>query len=153
MAGTLARRRSLLPSVWREPRRGMLEEMENLIGRLWDEGDDGWAGGRTVPSIDIAETDAAVEAKLDLPGVSPKENDIQLNANVLTVSGERKEEKEEKGKTFHRLERRTGSFSRSISLPCPVAEDEVAAEYHDGVLTVTLPKTEDAKPRKIKVKT
>jgi HSP20 family protein len=131
----------------------MLEEMENLMGRLWDESEDGWFVGRNVPSIDVAETDAAMEAKIDLPGVKPDEIEIQLNGNILTICGERKEEKEEKGKTYHRLERRTGTFSRSITLPCAVAEDEVAAEFHDGVLTVTLPKTEEAKVRKIKVKT
>jgi HSP20 family protein len=130
----------------------MLQDVEDLVGRLWDEGEDGWFVGRTVPSIDVSETDAAVEAKVDLPGMKPDEIDIRLNANVLTVSGERKEEKEEKGKTYHRLERRAGTFSRSITLPCPVAEDEVAAEFHDGVLTITLPKTEQANARKIKVK-
>lgn len=152
MAGTLAPRRSLIPSLWREPRRGMLREIEDLMGGLFEEGEDGWFVGRNVPSIDVSETDSAVEAKVDLPGVMPAEIDIQLNANILTVSGERKEEKEEKGKTYHRLERRAGNFSRAISLPCPVAEDEVAAEFHDGVLTITLPKTEQAKAHKIKVK-
>ena len=130
----------------------MIEEMEKFIGRLWEDGEDGWFIGHNVPSVDISETDAAVEAKVDLPGVDPKEIDIQLNGNVLTISGERKEEKEDKGKTYHRVERRSGSFSRSLSLPCPVEEDEVAAEFHEGVLTVTLPKTEDAKTRKIAVK-
>ena len=152
MSRTLAPRRIGFPSLWREPRGSFLEEMENMMGRLWDEGEDGWLLGRNAPSVDISETDTAVEAKLDLPGVKPEEIDIQLNANILTVSGERKEEKEEKGKTFHRVERRSGSFSRSFSLPCPVAEDEVAAEYHDGVLSIKLPKTEEAKPHKIQVK-
>ncbi len=80
------------------------------------------------------------------------EIDIQLNNNLLTVSGERKEEKEEKGRTLHRIERRVGSFSRSITLPCSVAADEAAAEYRDGVLKITLPKTEESKAQKIKVK-
>lgn len=153
MAGTLTPRRNAVPATWGEPRRSMLEEAENLIGRLWEDGEDRWFMGRTVPSVDIAETDTSVEAKVDLPGVKPKEIDIQLNGNVLTVSGERKEEKEQNGKTFHRVERRSGSFSRSFSLPCPVEEDEVVAEFHDGVLTITMPKTEAAKTRKIPVKT
>jgi HSP20 family protein len=72
---------------------------------------------------------------------------------MLTISGERKDEKEEKGKTFHRVERHYGSFSRSVTLPSAVAEDKVDAQYHDGVLTVTLQKTEEAKSKKIKVKT
>ena len=152
MAGTLVPRRGFLPSLFREPRRGVVEEMENLMGRLWDDGEDGWFAGHNAPSVDIAETDATVEAKVDLPGVKPEEIDIQLNGNMLTISGERQEEKEDKGKTYHRVERRSGSFSRSFSLPCPVEDDEVAAEFHEGVLTVTLPKTEEAKTRKIAVK-
>ena len=151
MSSTLTPRRHLLPSLWREPRRGFLEEMENLMGRFWDDGDEGWFGGRSAPSLDVSETDTALEVKVDLPGVKSDEIDIQMNGNILTVSGEHEEEKEEKGKTYHRMERRAGSFSRSLSLPCPVEEDEVAAEYHDGVLTITLPKTEAAKTRKIAV--
>ena len=152
MAGTLVSRRGLIPTLFREPRRGMLEEMENLMGQLWDGGEDGWTFGRHVPSIDVAETDSTIEAKVDLPGVKPDEIDISLNNNVLTISGERKEETEEKGKTFHHVERRIGRFSRSVTLPATVEEDEVAAEYSDGVLTITLPKTSEANSRKIPVK-
>jgi HSP20 family protein len=89
---------------------------------------------------------------MDLPGIAAKDIDVQVSGNVLTVSGHREEEKEEKGRTFHRLERRYGDFSRSVILPCAVVEDEVAAEYHDGVLTIKLPKTEESKAHKIKVK-
>ena len=89
---------------------------------------------------------------MDVPGLKPEEIEIQLNNGILTVSGERREEKEEKGKTFHRIERRHGSFSRSVTLPAAVAEDKVDAQCHDGVLTITLQKTEEAKSRKIKVK-
>jgi HSP20 family protein len=99
----------------------------------------------------MAETDTAIEARMDVPGVTAKDIDIQISGNALTVRGERKEEKEEKGKTFHRIERRYGSFSRSVTLPCAVAESEVAAEYRDGVLTVKLPKTEESKAHKVKV--
>ena len=86
-----------------------------------------------VPALDLSETDTAIEVRMDLPGITAKDIDIQVSGNVLTVSGQRKEEKEEKGKTFHRVERRYGSFSRSVTLPCAVEESEVAAEYHDGV--------------------
>ena len=150
MSGTLTPRGSVLPTLWREPRRGMLDEFEQMMSRLWGEGDEGWFSA--VPSIDLSESPTAVEAKIDLPGVKPEEIDIQLNGNVLTISGHREEEKQEKEKTFHRLERRSGDFSRSFTLPCPVEEDEVAAEHRDGVLTITLPKTEEAKTRKIQVK-
>jgi HSP20 family protein len=119
MAESLVTRRHTSPSLYREPRRGMLGEMEDLMGRLWDGGQDGWFTGGYVPSLDISETDTTVEAKLDLPGVKPEETEIQLNGNVLTVSGKRKEEQEEKGKTYHCVERRIGTFSRSMTLPCP----------------------------------
>jgi HSP20 family protein len=132
---------------------GIREEMEDLMAKLFGQGEEMWPFGRVSPSLDLAETDQAIEARLDLPGVDPKEIDIQINANMLTVSGQRKEEKEEKGKTYHRVERRAGSFSRSVSLPCAVKEEAVEAKYHDGVLTITMPKTEEAKSRKIEVKT
>jgi HSP20 family protein len=77
----------------------------------------------------------------------------QVDGNTLTVRGERKEEKEEKGKTWHRVERRAGKFARTVSLPCNVNEDEVAAEYIGGVLTLKLPKAENARPKKVTVKT
>lgn len=150
MFGTLAPRRSGVGRT--EPRTGLLEEVEDAMSRLWDMGGNGWTFGTSIPSLDISETDKAVEIKLDLPGVTAKEIDIRLNGNLLTVSGERKEEQEKKGKTCHRVERRYGNFSRSITLPCPVQEDEIAAEYRDGVLSITLPKTDEAKARKISVK-
>jgi HSP20 family protein len=150
MLGTLAPKRGGLSRTERPT--GFFEEIEDAVSRMWDNGNGGWPWGTSVPSIDVSETDKSVEVKLDVPGVKAKEIDIQLNGNLLTVSGERKEEEEKKGKTFHRIERRYGSFSRSVTLPCPVQEDEVAAEYRDGVLSITLPKTEEAKSKKITVK-
>jgi HSP20 family protein len=124
--------------------------MEQMVSWLWDQGREGWLG-QAVPSMDLAETDTALEVKLDLPGVAVGDIDIQLHGRTLTISGERHQEQEEKGKTYHRLERRAGSFSRCFTLPYPVEEDEVAAAFHEGVLTITLPKTEDAKTRKISI--
>ncbi len=150
MAGMLTPKRKSALARWGDPR-NLYDEMEHMISRLWDDGQDAWFGA--TPSLDVSESDTAVEAKLDLPGVKPEEIEIQLNGNMLTISGERKEEQEEKGKTYHRIERRVGSFSRSVSLPCHVDEDKVAADYRDGVLTVTMPKTESAKAKKIPIKT
>jgi HSP20 family protein len=132
---------------------GIRDEMEGLMAKLFGEREETWPFGRISPSLDLTETEQTIEARLDLPGVDPKEIDIQINANMLTVSGQRKEEKVEKGKTYHRVERRSGSFSRSVSLPCPVKEEAVEATYRDGVLAITMPKTEEAKSRKIPVKT
>jgi HSP20 family protein len=143
---------SLATKVRHQPLTALREEFDDLLSRFTGGIDDGWFGMRLSPLADVSETDACVEVSMDLPGVNPDEIDIRLAGNVLTVRGERKEEKEEKGREFHRVERRRGSFSRSITLPCAVVEDEVAAEYKDGVLTMSLPKCEEAKSRKIKVK-
>jgi HSP20 family protein len=150
----LATRGSLgLPSLWgRDPFTSLREEMNDLRSRLFGDGNEGWFTGTMVPALDMSESDNAVEVRMDVPGITAKDIDIQISGNLLTVTGERKEEKEEKGKTFHRVERSYGSFSRSVTLPCSVAESEVAAEYHDGVLTIKLPKAEESKAHKIKVK-
>ena len=154
MAGIAATRRpSRLPSLWRsDPLTALQEEMSELRSRFLGDGGEGWFTGAMAPALDVSESDTTVDVKMDLPGMSAKDIDIQVNGNLLTVSGQRDEEKEEKGKTFHRVERRYGSFSRSVTLPCKVLESEVAAEYHDGVLTIKLPKTEESKAHKIKVK-
>jgi HSP20 family protein len=139
--------------MWRrDPFAALREEMNQLRSRMWGDEEEGWFAGALAPSVDLSETETAVEVRMDLPGVKPKDIDIQISGNVLTVSGQREEEKEEKGRTFHRVERSSGSFSRSLTLPTTVNESEIAAEYRDGVLTITLPKSEEAKPHKIKVK-
>ena len=154
MASTLATRRpSRLSSLWRsDPLTALQEEMNQLRARLFGDGEEGWFTGTIVPALDMSETDTAIEVRMDVPGVTAKDIDIQITGNVLTVRGQRQEEKEEKGKTFHRVERRYGNFSRSVTLPCTVAESEVAAEYHEGVLTIKLPKTEESKAHKVEVK-
>jgi HSP20 family protein len=154
MANTLIPRRlSRLPMMlWREPFMALRDELSGFRSRFFDDEEEGWLTGIMNPSFDMAETDAAVEIKMDVPGVDAKDIDIQVNGNLLTISGNRREEKEEKGKTYHRVERSYGSFSRSITLPCAVNEDKVAANYQEGVLKVTLPKTQESKAHKIKVK-
>jgi HSP20 family protein len=144
--------RKLRPWFRRGPLESIREEMQDLISRTFGEEGDLWSVDCITPSLDLAESDNAVEVRMDIPGMEAKDIDIQVNANVLTVSGERKEEREEKGKTYHRVERRVGTFSRSVTLPCPVKEDAVDAQYKSGTLTIKLPKTEEAKARKIIVK-
>jgi HSP20 family protein len=144
--------RKVRPWFRRGPLESIREEMEELFSRTFGEGADLWTVDRITPSLDLSETDSALEVRMDIPGMEAKDIDIQVNANVLTVSGERKEEREEKGKTYHRVERRVGSFSRSVTLPCPVKEDAVDAQYKNGILFIKLPKTEEAKARKITVK-
>jgi HSP20 family protein len=130
------------------------QEMNDLFAGFWN----GNAGGPGVmspafaPSLDLAEKDNCYELHIDVPGMEAKDLDIQVHGNTVTVSGNRKEEKEDKGKTYHRVERRSGSFSRTITLPCEVDTKEVAAEYTNGVLNVVLPKCEKAKLSKISIK-
>jgi HSP20 family protein len=144
--------RSVRPWFRRGPLESIQEEMQDLISRTFGGEGDRWSLDRVTPSLDLAESNNALEVRMDIPGMEAKDIDIQVNANVLTVSGERKEEREEKGKTYHRVERRVGAFSRSVTLPCPVKDDAVDAQYKNGILTIKLPKTEEAKARKITVK-
>ena len=152
MSTTVTKPEPRAARIW-DPFRVAREEMETLWSQLIGEPTERLFKGRMVPSLDLSETPSTVEVRMDVPGMKPEEIDIQLANGVLTISGERKEEKEEKGKTFHRVERRYGSFSRSVTVPATVTEDKVDAQYHDGVLTITLQKTEEAKARKIKIKT
>jgi HSP20 family protein len=151
MSSTLTKSQSRAARSW-DPFRIAREEMESLWSQLTGEPDGILFRGRIMPSLDMSETPSTVEVRIDVPGMKTEDIDIQLASGVLTISGERKEEKEEKTKTFHRSERHYGSFSRSVTLPSAVAEDKVDAQYRDGVLTVSMQKTEEAKSRKIKVK-
>lgn len=144
--------RNLLSKLRHHPLVALREEMDDLLSRFFGGSEEGWFGDRMVPLADLSETDTCIEVSIDAPGIKPDEIDIRLTGNTLNIRGERKEVQEEKDRTFHRVECRRGAFARSIALPCPVVEDEVAAEYKDGVLTITLPKCEEAKSRKIEVK-
>ncbi len=104
------------------------------------------------PSVDVLETENELVLKADLPEVELKDIDIQIEQGTLSIKGERKFEKVEgKGTGYHRIERSYGQFQRYFSLPDTVDPDKVKASYHNGVLTVTLPKKEVAKPRTIKI--
>ncbi|MBF0524492.1 MAG: Hsp20/alpha crystallin family protein [Deltaproteobacteria bacterium] len=106
-----------------------------------------------VPTLDLSENEKEYVVKMELAGIEAKDIDICLLNDVLTIKGEKKEEKEEKGETFHRVERSCGIFSRSIRLPGVVKEKEINASFKDGLLKVSLPKSEAAITKKIEVKT
>ncbi len=105
-----------------------------------------------VPRVDISETDDAFIIKAEIPGVSKEDVKVTAENGVLSISGERKEEKEEKSKKVHRVERLYGTFFRTFVLPDNVDESKINAEFKYGVLTLTVPKTEKAKPKSIEVK-
>lgn len=103
------------------------------------------------PAVDILETDDALIVKADLPNVKIEDIDIRVENQTLTISGSRKFEKEENVKGYHRIERSYGEFVRSFAVPSTVDTEKVEADYKNGVLTVTLPRKESAKPRQVKV--
>jgi len=106
------------------------------------------------PRIDVAEADKEIKVTAELPGMEDKDIDISLTKDMLTIKGEKKEEKEEKGKSFYRMERSYGSFSRTIPLPAEIDTNKVKADFKKGILTVMLPKTPQAikETKKIQVK-
>ena len=114
--------------------------------------DEDLADARFVPEANVVETDKAVEVTMELPGMKPEDVKVEMTDGRLCVSGEKREEKEEKGKTFHRIERRTGAFRRLISLPAVVDDAKAEATFAEGVLKVALPKSREAAPKAIEVK-
>ncbi len=104
-------------------------------------------------ALDVHESDDALTVKASIPGVKPEDIDISITGDTLTVKGETREEKEEKSGNYHLRERRYGAFQRSVSLPTLVKADKASAEFENGVLTLTLPKAEEVKPKSIKIKT
>ena len=110
------------------------------------------ATGDWAPRVDIAETEKAFEIKAEIPEVNKEDVKVTVDNDVLTIQGERKQEKEEKGKKFHRVERYYGSFTRSFTLPDNVDETKIKASFKDGMLNLQIQKTEKAKPKVIEVK-
>ncbi len=107
--------------------------------------------GFWMPSVDVEETDSSYIVRADLPGMEKNDIKIALTEDTLSIKGERKMKKEEKGKTYHRIETSYGKFQRTITLPAEIKPDEAKAEYKNGVLTINLPKSEKSKPKEIEI--
>jgi HSP20 family protein len=137
-----------------EPFRG-LSTLQDQFNRLFNESfrnhteESAWT--TWAPAVDIYETPNELVVKADLPDVNEKDIDVRVENNLLTIRGERKFEKSVTEENFLRVERAYGAFSRSFSLPNTVNAETIGAEYKNGVLTVTLPKREESKPRQVKV--
>ena len=117
-------------------------------------GDDGWLtmASSFLPTTDLVETEKQFEVTVDLPGLKPEEVKVELKNGELWISGKREEEKEEKGKTYHRIERRHGEFRRVLLLPSTINEEKIDAKFENGVLKITVPKSEEVKTKHIEVK-
>lgn len=158
-----------LPTLWRRsetPLRraeeGPFFALHREMNRMFDDFfrdfdlsplDNGRGMSVFTPAVDVREDDKEVIVKAELPGMEEKDVEVSLDANGLTIKGEKKEEKEESGKGYVRREARYGSFRRTIPLPEGLNLDKVEAAFKKGVLTVTLPRLEEAKAKKIAVKT
>ena len=144
---------TLSPKTARKPRTlSLLRDWEpfEMFERLFEDGE-GWFGNAFAPPANVAETEGGFEVTIELPGMKPEDVKVEMLNGRLYISGEKKEETEEKGKTFHRVERRHGEFRRVMPMPANVDENKVAAKFEHGVLTVTIAKTEEAKPKHIEV--
>ena len=135
-----------------------LLSLQDRMNRLFDEsvrnvktGDEALSSAIWSPAVDIYETDDEVVVKAELPEVSQKDIDIQIENNTLTLRGERKFNKETKKENFHRIERAYGTFSRSFTLPGTINQEKISADYKDGILKISMPKREETKPKQIKV--
>lgn len=138
------------------------EFLRNRVGRLFDQtfneflspltSTEEMRGRGWFPAVDIRETDDSLTVFCEIPGLKKEDVSITLENNVLTISGERKFEKETKEQSYHRMERSYGKFSRSFSLPSNLETSKVDASVQDGVLRISLPKVEAAKPRRIAIK-
>jgi HSP20 family protein len=131
-----------------------LREIESQFNRLFGEMsrdydffDHGWS-----PAVDVKEDDQAYHIEADLPGMKKEDVEVTVVDNVVTIKGERKHEEEKKEKGYHRIERRYGTFERSFELPGGFQGDKIEARFDNGVLHMTLPKREEAKPKQIEVK-
>jgi HSP20 family protein len=136
-----------------------LEDMTERLNRVFGRPLARTTGGKEhltvadwIPTVDISETDQEYLIKAELPEVKKEDVKVTVEDGVLTIQGERHQEKEDKGRKYHRVERSYGTFMRSFTLPESVDETAVKAEYKDGVLNLHLPKVEKVKPKAIEVK-
>lgn len=134
----------------------MQSEMNRLFNTFFDSpspsnGGNHAAARRWIPAMDVVETDEHFVLRADLPGLSESDVKIEVEDNVLTVSGERKAEHEQRSEGYYRVERSFGSFSRSLTLPEGVDADSIQGSFNNGVLEVRIPKPEQHKPRKVQI--
>jgi HSP20 family protein len=143
-----------MPLVRWRPMRDLID-IQDEINRMFEDFARPHEGESTLPrlhpAIDVMENKDSFVVKAELPGLKKEDVKVTLQNNVLIVSGEKKQESQEKGKNFYRTERSYGSFYRTIDLPVSVKMEDIKADFKDGVLTIELPKVEEAKPKEINI--
>jgi HSP20 family protein len=127
-------------------------ELNRLFGRTFGSETEEVRSAAWVPAVDVAETEERFVITAELPGVKPDDVDISVEDSILTVQGERRFYEETKQEDYHRIERRFGSFARSVTLPSTADPEGIQAFFDAGVLRIEVPKKEEAKPRKIQIK-
>ena len=148
----------MLPSLWKKeafPFLGWRGNLDKLFEDFFEERLPApiWGNGKgLMPALDVRETDEALIVEAELPGLKPDEFEVKVEEGVLAITAERKQEKDEKTRNYHRIERHYGRMERQLALPANVEAEKVEAAYKDGVLTVTLPKKAGAKPKSVSVK-
>ncbi len=130
----------------------MHREIDRMFSSFRSDAHDEEASKTLMPAVDIVERENDFNIKLELPGVEKKDVKITVQNDILTIKGEKKQESEKKGENYHRVERSYGIFQRSFTLPSSVNSEKIDASYDNGVLTVSVPKLEEAKPKEIEVK-
>jgi len=133
-----------------------IKTLQNQLNRLFEPfarfavGDEDLVSGTWVPPVDVAETQESILVRAEVPGISQKDIQIEFENGLLTIRGERAIEKTD-AMTWHRVERTYGNFSRSFTLPRSVDPEKITANYRDGVLEISVPKREEAKPKQIRI--
>lgn len=134
-----------------------MNTLQDRMTNLFEEvnrgsGSDDSSAATWSPAVDIFETYDAIVVQVEVPGLLREDIELNLDNNVLTLKGNRKLDKESADENYHRIERSYGSFSRSFSIPTMIKEDDIKADYKDGVLSIALPKKERARPKEIKIR-
>ena len=134
-----------------------LNTLQDRMNHLFEQANRGWRSDEPSattawsPSVDIFETEGEIIVQAEVPGMDREDIELSLENNVLTLKGDRKFQKETKDENYRRIERSYGSFSRSFSIPAMVNEDKIRADYNEGVLSISLPKKEHARPKQIRI--
>jgi HSP20 family protein len=128
------------------------EEMNDLLNRFWSNTSEPFGLAEWAPAVDVSETNDAVLVHAEIPGIEPGDLDISVVGDVLTIRGEKRDESDQSGRNYHRVERRYGTFTRTLPLPAAVDPDQVMAKAKAGVLEIRLPKRPEAKAHRVEIR-